>query len=80
MYTTIPACLKVSCWIKCKSLIRLTTRILPIQTYLFINVFKYMYVSATSKSILIEPHRGKTNNVVSEQARLKPACTVTEDG
>ena len=25
-----------------------------------------------------EPSRGKTNNVVFEQARHKPACTVTE--
>ena len=27
-----------------------------------------------------EPPRGKTNNMVSEQARHKPACTVTEAG
>ena len=27
-----------------------------------------------------EPTRGRTNNVVSEQVRHKPACTVTEDG
>ena len=27
-----------------------------------------------------DPPRGKTNNVVSEQVRRKPACTVTEDG
>ena len=26
-----------------------------------------------------EPPRGKTNNVVSEQVRHKPACTATED-
>ena len=26
----------------------------------------------------IEPPRGKTNNVVSEQVRHKPACTSTE--
>ena len=26
-----------------------------------------------------EPPRGKTNNVVSEQVRHKPDCTVTED-
>ena len=26
-----------------------------------------------------EPSRGKTNNVVSEQVRHKPACTGTED-
>ena len=27
-----------------------------------------------------EPPRGKTNNVVSEQVRHKPACTATEAG
>ena len=27
---------------------------------------------------IIEPPRGKTNNVVSEQVRHKPACTSTE--
>ena len=27
-----------------------------------------------------EPSRGKTNNVVSEQVRHKPACTATEAG
>ena len=29
---------------------------------------------------VIEPPRGKTNNVVSEQVRHKPACTSTEAG
>ena len=29
---------------------------------------------------IIEPPRGKTNNVVSEQVRHKPGCTSTEDG
>ena len=34
----------------------------------------------TSVSILqFEPPRGKTNNVVSEQVRHKPACTSTEN-
>ena len=28
--------------------------------------------------VRIEPPRGKTNNVVSEQVRHKPTCTVTE--
>ena len=28
--------------------------------------------------VLFEPPRGKTNNVVSEQVRHKPTCTVTE--
>ena len=30
--------------------------------------------------IKIEPPRGNTNNVVSEQVRHKPTCTVTEAG
>ena len=29
---------------------------------------------------IIEPSRGKTNNVVSEQVRHKPGCTSTGDG
>ena len=29
---------------------------------------------------IIEPPRGKPNNVVSEQVRHKPACTATEAG
>ena len=33
-----------------------------------------------SESLLIEPSREKTNNVVSEQVRHKPGCTSTEDG
>ena len=28
--------------------------------------------------VIVEPPRGKTNNVVSEQVRHKPACTSTE--
>ena len=30
--------------------------------------------------VRFEPPRGKTNNVVTEQVLLKPACTVTEAG
>ena len=30
--------------------------------------------------IIYEPPRGKTNNVVSDQVRHKPTCTVTEKG
>ena len=30
------------------------------------------------RSQINEPHRGKTNNEVSEQVRHKPACTSTE--
>ena len=32
----------------------------------------------TSWHLTSEPPRGKTNNVVSEQVRHKPACTSTE--
>ena len=32
------------------------------------------------ETVIFEPPRGKTNNVVSEQVLHKPACTVTEDG
>ena len=32
------------------------------------------------RSLICEPPRGKTNNVVSEQVRHKPSCTSTEDG
>ena len=38
---------------------------------------KYMDVY-TSYLYINEPPRGKTNNVVSEQVRHKPACTATE--
>ena len=31
-------------------------------------------------TVLFEPRQGKTRNVVSEQVRDKPACTVTEKG
>ena len=31
-------------------------------------------------SHILEPPRGKTNNVVSEQVQQKPGCTSTEDG
>ena len=33
---------------------------------------------STTKYLKIEPPRGKTNNVVSEQVQHKPACTSTE--
>ena len=33
---------------------------------------------ASGMEIIFEPPRGKTNNVVSEQVRHKPACTSTE--
>ena len=34
--------------------------------------------SSDETSYIFEPPRGKTNNVVSEQVRHKPACTSTE--
>ena len=34
--------------------------------------------SSIANRLLYEPSRGKTNNVVSEQVRHKPACTSTE--
>ena len=35
--------------------------------------------AAKKKVGINEPPRGKTNNVVSEQVRRKPNCTVTEE-
>ena len=35
-------------------------------------------ISVGFQSIINEPPRGKTNNVVSEQVRHKPGCTSTE--
>ena len=37
-------------------------------------------LSSQFQGRIYEPSRGKTNNVVSEQVRHKPGCTVTEDG
>ena len=34
--------------------------------------------SETNRAFTDEPPRGKTNNVVFEQVRHKPACTVTD--
>ena len=36
------------------------------------------HVKKVWTSVIYEPTRGKTNNVVSEQVRHKPACTSTE--
>ena len=38
------------------------------------------YFLVSILNFIIEPPRGKTNNVVSEQVRHKPACTATGDG
>ena len=32
----------------------------------------------STSTVSFEPPRGKTNNVVSEQVRHKPTCTVTD--
>ena len=37
-----------------------------------------LFPGSINFSVSFEPPRGKTNNVVSEQFRHKPACTVTE--
>ena len=39
---------------------------------------KVMLEDIFSDITIIEPPRGKTNNVVSKQVRHKPACTSTE--
>ena len=39
-----------------------------------------MYKNVGVYDLILEPPRGKTNNVVSEQVQHKPGCTVTEDG
>ena len=44
--------------------------------FFFFFFIRFVYVLKLHKTF--EPPRGKTNNVVSEQVRLKPACTVTE--
>ena len=51
--------------------------------YIFIHVMSFKVAPGRSvfhfREVLInEPPRGKTNNVVSEQVRHKPTCTVTE--
>ena len=51
-----------------------------------VNIFSVFFLSNhvinSEKSYMhiIEPPRGKTNNMVSEQIRHKPGCTSTEDG
>ena len=42
-------------------------------------VFSYFFFFFFFFFFLNEPPRGKTNNVVSEQVRHKPACTSTEN-
>ena len=42
------------------------------------SFFFHTIGSVVFRFITYEPPRGKTNNVVSEQVRHKPACTSTE--
>ena len=44
-----------------------------------INYEEVVEKRAKQEVLKIEPSRGKTNNVVSEQVRHKPACTSTEE-
>ena len=53
-------------WVKCS---------LMFITYYLLHLKSLEHVDQIN-----EPPRGKTNNVVSEQARHKPTCTVTEAG
>ena len=47
--------------------------------YLHVELQWHCVVSLTEKLLIkYEPPRGKTNKVVFEQARHKPACTSTE--
>ena len=48
---------------------------LDLQNYNILKVANIIMV----KQVIHEPPRGKTNNVVSDQVRHKPACTVTEE-
>ena len=43
-----------------------------------LTVLQYNIQNMLSSPYINEPPRGKTNNVVSEQVRHKPACTSTE--
>ena len=43
-----------------------------------IHVFANLYRCKLEIKVKYEPPRGKTNNVVSEQVRHKPACRSTE--
>ena len=49
-----------------------------LQTLSFHNLAHVKYVTVIQAVSIIEPPRGKTNNVVSEQDRHKPTCTSTE--
>ena len=48
------------------------------KNFALFDAFNEHEVGISVTSSLYEPPRGKTNNVVSEQVRHKPACTSTE--
>ena len=48
--------------------------------WILLNTRQIHYMIIVSSSTINEPPRGKTNNVVSEQVRHKPGCTVTDAG
>ena len=55
----------------------------PILVMYFIILFVITMkrqIRVSKMLIIFEPPHGKTNNVVSEQVRHKPGCTVTEVG
>ena len=43
------------------------------------DFYVVMHLQQQNLAIINEPSRGKTNNVVSEQVRHKPTCTVIEE-
>ena len=46
----------------------------------FTKCVSYSLIFKIDTPSINEPVREKTNNLGSEQVRLKPGCTVTEDG
>ena len=42
------------------------------------EIFEILNTTSKKQLLIFEPPHGKTNNVVSEQVRHKPACTSTE--
>ena len=44
------------------------------------DTFPGIPMTSVNSNYIIEPPRGKTNNVVSEQVPHKPTCTCTEAG
>ena len=46
--------------------------------FLALSVYSPLNIDTSDTLPIYEPPRGKTNNVVSEQVRHKPACTSTE--